>query len=53
MSDNNYPDAVCQDCSCVCDITEEVKDEVGHWELWCYCEKCDQETLHPIPIDSK
>ena len=51
MGDSKYPDNICQDCGKACKITEEVKNEIGLWELWCYCEECDLETLHEIPRD--
>lgn len=52
-----YPQPICQDCGELCEQVEEVDigggNEPGYSyiELWCYCQKCDLETNHPIPVD--
>lgn len=40
----------CMGCSKECSIWEEVSTSWcgGDFEIWCYCEKCDIETFHPI-----
>ena len=44
------PDSVCMMCSEICDTWEHVDIGMGEHELWCYCEKCDVETFHKLPL---
>ena len=45
-----YPVAICMECGEECERCEEVETTTtGTIELWCWCEKCEIDTFHPIP----
>lgn len=47
-----YPQPICMECGQECYIFEEV--DVGYGgpiELWNYCQNCDVETFHEIPVE--